>query len=532
MTPRDPSLTSGKVNLFRVFRAFRGYRLPRIRQTVQLLALSAYLFLVVATVRDAATWLPLDLFLRLDPLAALVAWLSGRQLTWNFALAGLTLLATFGLGRVWCGWVCPLGTVLDTTSPRPKERRRAPAPAWRSAKYFALFAVFVAALLANATLMVLDPITILNRSLAVAILPGFSWLATAAEVALYPVEFLQGALEAFEKAFRGNLLASQQPFYQLNVLLTLFLIAIVALNRVSPRFWCRYICPLGAMLALAARSSRLTPVFSTVCDNCARCVAACPTGAIAANRDGLDVDPTECTLCLDCLESCPQKALSLRLKVPVLHRHPYDPSRRTALLSAVGAVGGLALLRTGPAARWDNPWLVRPPGALDTDFIGKCIRCAECVKVCPTNGLQPALFEAGLEGFWTPVLVSRLGPCDYSCNACGQICPTGAIPPLTLAEKREKIIGTAYIDKGRCLPYANSIPCIVCEEMCPLPDKAVKLDEADAVDAQGRKFRIKLPRVVLETCIGCGICEYQCPLKGPAAIRVYVPQPSRSAVYG
>jgi len=136
------------------------------------------------------------------------------------------------------------------------------------------------------------------------------------------------------------------------------------------------------------------------------------------------------------------------------------------------------------------------------------------MKVCPTSGLQPALFEAGPEGFWTPRLVPRLGHCDYGCNACGQICPSGAIPPLDLDTKREQVMGVAVIDRNRCWPWADGIPCIVCEEMCPVPDKAIQLQV-------GEDAEVQRPVVLTDLCIGCGICEYQCPVEGEAAVRMY-----------
>ena len=143
------------------------------------------------------------------------------------------------------------------------------------------------------------------------------------------------------------------------------------------------------------------------------------------------------------------------------------------------------------------------------------------MRACPTSGLQPAVAEAGLEGLWTPILAPRLGYCDYSCNACGQVCPVEAIPPLSLEEKREQVIGQAYIDQNRCIPWADNVDCIVCEEMCPVPDKAIKLEVVEVRTADGHLVRVQRPHVIREQCIGCGICEYKCPLNGQAAIRVY-----------
>jgi len=122
--------------------------------------------------------------------------------------------------------------------------------------------------------------------------------------------------------------------------------------------------------------------------------------------------------------------------------------------------------------------LIRPPGALnERDFLQKCIRCSACVKVCPQNFLQPSLLEGRLEGLWTPIGKGRFGYCEYNCNLCGIVCPTGAIKELSLQEKKNVSIGTAFIDKSRCLPYAFGLECVVCEEMCPVSPKAIYFKE-------------------------------------------------------
>ena len=170
-----------------------------------------------------------------------------------------------------------------------------------------------------------------------------------------------------------------------------------------------------------------------------------------------------------------------------------------------------------------DPHLIRPPGVVDPDFAARCIRCGLCLRACPTSGLQPSVDVAGWSGVWTPVLVPRLGHCDYSCTACGHVCPTSAIPELALDEKRVAVIGQAYIDQNRCIPWADDRTCLVCEEMCPLPEKAIKLEDVTVTTADGQETSVRRPRVVRERCIGCGICENRCPLPGPAAIRVFAP---------
>ena len=165
--------------------------------------------------------------------------------------------------------------------------------------------------------------------------------------------------------------------------------------------------------------------------------------------------------------------------------------------------------------------MIRPPGAQQTDFTSVCMRCGECVRVCPTQGLQPSLLEGGLQNLFTPRLVPRLGACSFACSACIQVCPTGAIPPLTLDQKQQTPIGLASIDSDRCLVWAYNTICSICEEVCPLAEKAIQLEEVQVVNAQGAQITLQRPSVVRELCIGCGACEYHCPVGGDAAIQVF-----------
>ncbi len=150
------------------------------------------------------------------------------------------------------------------------------------------------------------------------------------------------------------------------------------------------------------------------------------------------------------------------------------------------------------------------------------------MKVCLTNGLQPTLLEAGIEGIWSPILVPRIGYCQYYCTLCGQVCPSGAIRPLSQPEKEKTKIGLAFIDKGRCLPYAQGIPCIVCEEHCPTPKKAIWFEEGVVTRRDGKRARVKQPQVDLDLCVGCAICEFKCPVVDQPAIYVTSIGESRS----
>jgi len=204
-------------------------------------------------------------------------------------------------------------------------------------------------------------------------------------------------------------------------------------------------------------------------------------------------------------------------------------ARRNLIISTLSAVVAVPLMRVGASEGRPNPRLIRPPGALsEREFLKRCVKCGECMKVCLTNGLQPTLFEAGIEGIWSPILVSRIGYCQYYCTLCGQVCPSGAIRPLSQPEKEKTKIGLAFIDKSRCLPYAQGIPCIVCEEHCPTTKKAIWFEEAIVLGRDGKKLRVKQPRVDIDLCIGCGICEFKCPVVDQPAIYVTSIGESRS----
>jgi polyferredoxin len=472
--------------------------------------------------------------MRLDPLAMLAHLLASRTVLVGSALALITVALTLALGRVWCGWLCPLGTLLDLFSLRRwRGKREAPADSWRRAKHGLLLTILAAALLTNLTLMIFDPLTILFRTLSVSVWPAVDQLVTAAEVALYRVPLLRPAISAFDGLVRPKVLPPDPAFYRYTLLYAGLFLGVILLNLAAPRFWCRYLCPLGALLGLLSKVAVVRREVNDRCAQCHACARVCPTGTIQPAK-GYASDSGECTMCLECLAACPYTAIEFPAHLSLAEGQPYDPSRRQALMALGAAIAGIGLFRSNLTAGRDHSRLIRPPGARENNLLSKCIRCGECIRACPTSAIQPAMAEAGLEGLWTPVLVPRLGYCDYSCNACGQVCPVQAIPPLSLQEKRQRVIGQAYIDQNRCIPWAAplSLPpwqggmggdCIVCEEMCPVPDKAIKLERVEVRNANGALVTVQRPHVIRERCIGCGICEYKCPVNGEAAIRVYVP---------
>jgi len=490
-------------------------RLRRLRQCSQGFFLLLFLTLALSVNRDR-TALPLNLFLRSDPLVGLMSWVASHGLELGLLLGGVVIGITLLLGRVFCGWVCPLGTALELCNVLAPEEWRKKKTSRLSLSLALLAFVLGLALLGSTLPLALDPLTIAQRTFTVALQPALEGFARVLGDFLYGFGSLRGAAEALDEFGRwAGLLTEWGPRrYHMALLITSLFLLIAGLNLLGPRFWCRSLCPLGGMLTLLSRVSLLRlKMEEETCTECGLCVGLCPIAPPEAKR----IEHwAECWRCADCLALCPRGSLSLTWEVPsALRPLSFDPSRRALLTGFIGGLGAAALLRTGLLGQWRDPHALRPPGARiritgngvdESDFLSLCVRCGLCWKVCPTNGLQPAFLETGIEGFWTPLLKPRLGYCDYTCTACGEVCPTGAIERLSLEEKRRRVIGVAHVDKGRCLR------CFTCQEVCPTEAIEVK-------EHKGKPF----PRVIPQRCIGCGLCENSCPVPGEAAIRVYAP---------
>jgi polyferredoxin len=497
----------------------------RLRRVSQILffALFIFLFLKAEYVgQDVLAW-PVDLFFRFDPLiltAHLLAfspWVAG--LWWSLLFVALTLI----LGRFFCGWVCPLGTALDGCRRllfKPREDAGV-AARWRRGKYYLLIALLAAAPFSLNLVGLFDPLSLLYRSLAIVFFPAFGYGVEKVALTMYrlgaPFTYVS---EPVYQALKATLLPFKPLVYLLPFLTLVLFALVVAAERVDRRFWCRALCPLGALYGLLARFSLLRRRPTALCPDCGDCTQICKMAAFAPGKPARHMN-AECQLCLRCLDQCQKEdrvVFTWRSKAP---RAPLDLGRRQVITSLAAGAVAVPLLRLGSLARRPEEFLLRPPGAQDEGaFLSHCIRCGECMKVCLTNGLQPSLWEAGLEGFYTPRLIPRLGYCAYSCNLCGQVCPTGAIPSQPLAVKQASSLGTAFINRSRCIPYTEGTDCLVCEEHCPVSPKAITYIEQEVPNLRGERTKIKLPVVLQDRCIGCGHCEHVCPVGGAAAIRV------------
>jgi polyferredoxin len=487
-----------------------------IRRAWQAVFLGLFLYLVAVTTASFIGGYPVEWFLGLDPLIAATTALSAHSLTRSLLWAVPLVVLTLVFGRFFCGWMCPMGVLHHlvgwTARPRRAAARSAanrPRGLYR-VKYWVLLAVLGMALVGSNQAGLLDPI-------------AFTWRAFATSL----VPALDGSL--------GGPYQGMRHFHWSTLVAALFLAA-MALNLFIPRLYCRMLCPLGALLGLLATRSlfRLTR-DAGACKDCDACAADCQG---AAEPQGAR-RTAECMLCLNCAASCPRGAFSYRfLPSPDSSTDSLDLGRRKAALAALAGVVAVPLARASDGVEpRPDPRRIRPPGALaEEDFLGRCVKCGACMKVCPTGGLQPALTQAGLEGLWSPILVPRLGYCEQSCTLCGQVCPTGAVRLLSLPEKlgekphEEPVrVGAAFVDRGRCLPWGMDTPCIVCEEVCPTSPKAVYFKVETVVARDGKERQLQRPYVDLERCWGCGICETRCPVFDQAAIRVTSVGESRSA---
>ncbi len=495
------------------------------RRITQALFLLLFLFLFLQTESKGADDLgwPVRFFLDFDPLVLLTSFLAGHVLMPAFLLSLVLVALTAVLGRVFCGWVCPLGTLNNIVSVFRKKKNRPPHK-WFGLKYYILISVIASSAFGLQVTGFLDPISLLVRSLAVSIYPAFNLIRAPLEsLAATGLPLLAPLSEGAVSFLKGTVLSFQQPYFYQSFLIGLVFLVILTLNFVDSRFWCKFLCPLGALLGLLSRFSFLRRETAEGCTECGKCSGFCQGGTLPPAAGG------ECLQCFNCDDLCPPKISRAgfgtgRIILP-------DLKRRRLIISAVAGAIAVPFLKISPFSKPDHSEssLIRPPGALPEDeFLARCIRCGECLKVCITNGLQPALGEGGIEGLWTPILVPAAGYCELRCTLCGQVCPTGAIQKLKPDDKPLVKIGLAMIDRSRCLPYAHSTRCIVCEEVCPLPKKAIWFEKARVKNRGGKLIEVKQPNVDLELCNGCGICEAKCPVLGQPAIKVTSLGESRS----
>jgi polyferredoxin len=488
--------------------------------------LGLFFFIVWVSWFSRLAGYPVSLFLQIDPLVALATTLSTGRVYASLVWSLWIILPTLLLGRVFCNWICPYGTlhqltgwILGRFTGNQTFDRNRYRPLFRS-KYLVLLVLLVLAGLGSLQIGLLDPLCVIHRSATVSFAPAWDQAVATAQRSTPSVSdiWLVSPSVKHPRLARGA------------VVIGWMMLALLGMNLIVPRFFCRVLCPLGALLGALSRFS-LWRIDRDVqkCTDCDLCLRGCEGAA----DPHLLLRQSECFVCLNCIEDCPEDALSFLFLPPresgIEHT---DSSRRKLLLGAASAAMTFLFFRAEPEQddRTFPPSYIRPPGSpAEKEFLERCIKCDQCLKICPTNVLQPLSWTKGLEAMWTPVMDMRAGYCELNCTLCGHVCPTGAILPLSMEEKLglgdyqkqgPVVVGTAFFDKGRCLPHAMETPCVVCQEVCPTSPKAIGTYEEQVTRWDGTSVLLNKPFVRPELCIGCGICEHECPVLDSRAVYV------------
>ena len=451
-------------------------KLRWLRAGVQMVCLGLFVYLALAARFKWKSPLPYDLFLRFNPVVWLMVSAAAREaaLYGSFALALVVVTALFG--RVFCGWVCPLGTAIDAAHfVRGRRPSGSLVERLSSVRFWVLILLIGAAVAGVNFAGWLDPLVMSSRALHLGSRARLDWPAAVVGWTV--------------------------------------VVAVIGLVFFAPRFWCRTLCPLGAALSLVARLAPYRRRVGESCTECGVCSAACPMG-----QSRIKNSPTECIGCRRCEATCPEQAIAFTLDISSIRGNhhfergqPINPWRRRFVLGLGSlAVGGVVrfIVRARSSRR-----LLRPPGALSEQrFVARCVGCGTCLATCPTGGLLPLVSAHRLDAVFTPRLVPRVGPCLPDCTNCGEACPTGAIQRVPVKRKKTIQIGLAVIDRARCIPWAGGERCVICLDACPADYDAIELRRTVTGE-----FR---PYVKERLCTGCGICEYECPVEGESAIRV------------
>jgi ferredoxin len=496
----------------RILRGLGGsWEKSPVRRVVQAVCFVAFLVLFFyvswpysdnpdyAETRESKEVVDAEIFLALDPLVSISTAIAAKAWVWSLTFAGIILLVGVLFPRGFCGYICPLGTLIDLFDwavGRRVTRFRAVGDGWWvHIKYYLLFGTIVAAMFGVLLSGFVAAIPVLTR--------GFMFLFKPAQTAL----------------LRGTHLVPELNWgHALSI--TLFF-AVLAMGLWRPRFWCRYVCPTGAVFSLGNLFRAAERKVESTCVACNKCIEVCPFDAIKADFTTRTAD---CTLCQTCGGVCPTHAIKFvdrwdcrDLKAendPPTHEVPL--SRRGFLAGTAVSVATVAGATTLFAFDPKRPLPIRPPGSVpEPQFLELCIRCAACFQACPNDVLQPAGFEDGFEGMWAPKMNANWAGCEPTCNNCGQVCPTGAIRALPMEEKQVARMGLAVVNERTCLPFAGREACQLCVDECDAAGyHAIEFVQVrTTLDDEGRPdpdSGFLAPVVREDLCVGCGLCQMRC----------------------
>jgi polyferredoxin len=451
---------------------------------------------------------------------------------WISAGCIAVIVLTLLFGRIYCAMLCPLGVLMDLTAKiagRTGRKRKLPYRAGKTWLRVLAVTACAAGLLAGTALPLafLDPYSVFGKITAATLRPALGWInhLIAASKLINPVD------------------VSPVAWATAGVALGLLgLVGVAAVFR--GRLWCNTVCPVGAVLGFFSKHALFRlQIADAACVACSMCERVCPAQCIDFRNH--KIDHSRCVMCLDCATSCKRSGITLtsnrKGKKPaqspdtatkcaepdgsLLSPHLPTASRRLFLASAIAipavalAEGGRGKNKGGGGCGEDcrcnlnqhNKHAVLPPGAKSlAHFQSHCTACQLCVANCPDQVLRPSITQHGLAGFLQPYQDFDVSFCSYNCSNCSQICPTGAIQPITVEDRRTVRTGTAEFFRGRCVVKTEGTSCGACSEHCP----------TQAVHMVPWKNGLTIPEVDPDLCIGCGGCEFICPVRPDKAIIV------------
>ncbi|MBS2210672.1 4Fe-4S dicluster domain-containing protein [Carboxylicivirga mesophila] len=418
----------------------------------------------------------------------------------------IIIALTAFMGRIYCSSICPLGILQDAFAWIARKRSTKKffykkKKSYPILRYTLLGITIIGLILSFSTVVtLLDPysnfgriMTYLIRPVVVLVNNGLSLLLHKVEVyTLSPVKLVMA------------------PWFIFSFSLVL-LVAIAYMSYKRGRLFCNTICPVGTFLGLLSKISFLKIQFKAdSCTKCGKCIGACKSECIDIKT--FTIDHSRCVDCFNCLTACEDSALAFTAKKQS-SADITNSERRTVIATGIGLLLGQTVLADVKSKKDTSKLLVNekdhpvaPPGSISIRrFNDICTGCGLCVAACPTQVLQPAVNQYGLKGFMQPHMDYLSGYCNFDCRGCGQICPTGAILPITIEEKQLTQLGKAVFVKENCVVYTDGTDCGACSEHCPT--KAVNM-----VPYEGK---LLIPEVNQDICIGCGACEHPCPIDAP-----------------
>ncbi|MGD2035968.1 MAG: 4Fe-4S binding protein, partial [Bacteroidales bacterium] len=382
------------------------------------------------------------------------------------------ILLTLFSGRVYCSTFCPLGITMDAVGyvkrklKISRKRRKFRKPL-NKIRYTILFLV-VLSLPITGLLAVnwLDPYANFGRMASTLYQPVFIAMNNIVSkllvsVGIYSVQPL--AFNAF----------SLLPF----LLAAIIFLVIVIMVFFRDRLYCNTICPVGAILGLLSKRSLLKiQIDNSSCTKCGKCQASCKANCI--NIKEMYVDVSRCVSCYNCINICEESSIGYRndRKTRSVIAETTNTGKRDFIKAGILFLGlNPSLARAEDdheegknSKRFSTRGPVSPPGAQSTSHLkNNCIGCQLCISVCPSNVLQPAFLEYGFTGMMLPRLDNKKGFCNYECTKCGEVCPTGAIYPLTKEDKKLIQIGTVQFRQRLCIVESEGTACGSCSEHCP-----------------------------------------------------------------